>query len=537
MKALCTLLAALAVSSFQAQAQYPQIHVVSVDSARLGGLYNFRFPIHNAELLKERLVGHELDIRFDPFLTFSPYPDITPYFTVVYGQTITVYDRTADSVLAEYNTLFKEEECTPTAVYGFSMNAAVFTGDINDPMAERLSREKRFVTRSFTTDEPCFGDDRFIDGAFAMTFDLVVEQWGGWYRADTPTVTVGDADVFPTNSVAGTSYFHLDSVQQKATPLNNGPVAYEVEFLPGGTETMALVFNSHDDPKTATFQVPYLNVRVHNTISYTRPTEGGGTAVVSYPGELPHHVVSDRTAHDTPYPDPRDVPIGMYNLTAYAWINGRSSDNLLSSRPRQAAGPADAPEGPNKGVPVGTQGRYYLSVISEGDTVDFCHVLCAAGTEFVLDFSNKRSRRSAFQWNRADARPTTDFEPGDKVTFRTFGGALGLPMPGAQVRIRIDTVATDVAEAGVQAHGIPVTVVPGPVHDIATVRFTLSRAAHTTLTITDHFGRTVATLVDGRREAGEHTIPFSAGNLANGVYFYRLAAGEYGRTGSFVVAR
>ena len=50
-------------------------------------------------------------------------------------------------------------------------------------------------------------------------------------------------------------------------------------------------------------------------------------------------------------------------------------------------------------------------------------------------------------------------------------------------------------------------------------------------------GREVAVLLNKYKLAGEHRVSFNAGNLANGVYFYRLRSGELVRTGKMVVAK
>jgi hypothetical protein len=48
-----------------------------------------------------------------------------------------------------------------------------------------------------------------------------------------------------------------------------------------------------------------------------------------------------------------------------------------------------------------------------------------------------------------------------------------------------------------------------------------------TLKVYDALGRKVATLVSSERRAGSYEARLDGRNLASGVYFYRLTAGEF----------
>jgi hypothetical protein len=59
-----------------------------------------------------------------------------------------------------------------------------------------------------------------------------------------------------------------------------------------------------------------------------------------------------------------------------------------------------------------------------------------------------------------------------------------------------------------------------------TIRFGLPAASHVTVEVFNMLGQKVATLFDGRKDAGVHDLQFNAVNLSAGVYLYRIQAGE-----------
>ena len=70
---------------------------------------------------------------------------------------------------------------------------------------------------------------------------------------------------------------------------------------------------------------------------------------------------------------------------------------------------------------------------------------------------------------------------------------------------------------------------PNPFNPTTEIKFqipNLKSQTVVTLKVYDLLGREVATLVDGLRNAGEHTAEFNAANLSSGVYVYRLTAGS-----------
>lgn len=59
-----------------------------------------------------------------------------------------------------------------------------------------------------------------------------------------------------------------------------------------------------------------------------------------------------------------------------------------------------------------------------------------------------------------------------------------------------------------------------------TIRFGMPSASQVTVEVFNMLGQKVATLFEGRKEAGVHDLQFNAANLSSGVYLYRVQAGE-----------
>jgi Secretion system C-terminal sorting domain len=64
------------------------------------------------------------------------------------------------------------------------------------------------------------------------------------------------------------------------------------------------------------------------------------------------------------------------------------------------------------------------------------------------------------------------------------------------------------------------------VNPSTTIRFGLPGASHVTVKVFNVLGEEVATLFDGRKEAGVYDLRLDAANLSAGVYLYRVQAGE-----------
>ncbi len=68
---------------------------------------------------------------------------------------------------------------------------------------------------------------------------------------------------------------------------------------------------------------------------------------------------------------------------------------------------------------------------------------------------------------------------------------------------------------------------PNPFNPETTIAFEAPQAGAVKIRVFDLLGKEVATIFDGKLNAGFHTFHFSGSNLSSGVYFYRVEAANY----------
>jgi fibronectin type 3 domain-containing protein len=69
--------------------------------------------------------------------------------------------------------------------------------------------------------------------------------------------------------------------------------------------------------------------------------------------------------------------------------------------------------------------------------------------------------------------------------------------------------------------------VPNPPKGQVVIRFAMPTAQHVVIKVHDIAGREVMQLVDGIREAGNHTVTLDTARLKSGLYFYQMKAGSF----------
>ena len=68
---------------------------------------------------------------------------------------------------------------------------------------------------------------------------------------------------------------------------------------------------------------------------------------------------------------------------------------------------------------------------------------------------------------------------------------------------------------------------PNPFNPTTQIKYSVPKAVNVSLKIFDVLGKEVATLVNETKQPGFYTADFNASNLASGIYFYRIDAGEF----------
>lgn len=78
---------------------------------------------------------------------------------------------------------------------------------------------------------------------------------------------------------------------------------------------------------------------------------------------------------------------------------------------------------------------------------------------------------------------------------------------------------------------------PNPFNAITTIQYQLSATSEVLLTIYNICGQEVLRLVESEQPAGHHQITWNATNVASGMYFYRLQAGEFVQIRKMILLR
>ncbi len=68
---------------------------------------------------------------------------------------------------------------------------------------------------------------------------------------------------------------------------------------------------------------------------------------------------------------------------------------------------------------------------------------------------------------------------------------------------------------------------PNPFNPATEIKYYLSEAQFTNLTVYDQLGKEVGVLLNEKQNAGIHSVKFNAENLPSGIYYYKIISGEF----------
>ena len=78
---------------------------------------------------------------------------------------------------------------------------------------------------------------------------------------------------------------------------------------------------------------------------------------------------------------------------------------------------------------------------------------------------------------------------------------------------------------------------PNPFNPVTVIQYGLAEQSHVRLEVYNLIGQRIATLIDGDRAAGTHSMTFDASHLPGGVYMYRLQTGQFTDTKQLILLK
>jgi hypothetical protein len=78
---------------------------------------------------------------------------------------------------------------------------------------------------------------------------------------------------------------------------------------------------------------------------------------------------------------------------------------------------------------------------------------------------------------------------------------------------------------------------PNPFNPSTQIEFTLPKSEFVELKVYNILGKEVSTLVSRKLNQGNHSYTFEGTNLASGIYYYQLTAGEYREVKKMILLR
>jgi hypothetical protein len=78
---------------------------------------------------------------------------------------------------------------------------------------------------------------------------------------------------------------------------------------------------------------------------------------------------------------------------------------------------------------------------------------------------------------------------------------------------------------------------PNPFNPVTNIKYSIKERSQVGLVLYDILGREIKVLINEEQDAGHYNIEFNAGNLASGIYLYKLKAGDFVETKKMVLMK
>lgn len=78
---------------------------------------------------------------------------------------------------------------------------------------------------------------------------------------------------------------------------------------------------------------------------------------------------------------------------------------------------------------------------------------------------------------------------------------------------------------------------PNPFNPTATINYGIKNSGNVEISVYNILGKKVATLVNGYKQAGSHTVTLDASMLSSGIYFYKITSGSFSQTKKMILEK
>jgi endonuclease I len=185
---------------------------------------------------------------------------------------------------------------------------------------------------------------------------------------------------------------------------------------------------------------------------------------------------------------------------------------------------------------VGDSSKLILSVVNYGDKVLSINSISSSLPEFTI--KNLPSQIQKFEKVVGEVwfKPSSSVNYSGHLTIQSDGGNYSISLNGnGKNPTSVNESNLTVADFDLYQN------YPNPFNPSTKIQYQVSSSSQVLLKVYDVLGNEVATLVDEYKPAGRYEVEFGASsdirNLASGIYFYKLKAGEFIQTKKMILLR